>query len=276
MKLNGLSTLALDIDLPDIILTGDTVHDVPHGNLRRSAGDTSLPTDSLLRNDRDADAELPDVTLSGDAHVGTSTDTPLRPDAFDLPEEEKMRIIREHFRGIMQTLGLDLNDDSLGGTPHRVAKMFVHEIFHGLDPKNKPVAKVFENKFAYGEMLVERNIAVHTTCEHHFLPIVGHAHVAYISTGTVIGLSKINRIVDYYARRPQVQERLTRQISEEIKRVLCTEDVAVIVDAHHFCVSARGIQDDHSSTLTSEYAGRFREDAVRREFLQYVRMTPGH
>lgn len=263
MKANGLPLPAMDMELPDITLQADPP--------RRPRAST-LPMDAPLPGD----AQLEDMFLAGDAHSTTSVETPLRPDAFDLPDEEKMRIIRGHFRGIMETLGLDLNDDSLGGTPHRVAKMFVQEIFHGLDPRNRPVAKVFENKFAYGEMLVERSIAVHTTCEHHFLPIVGHAHVAYISNGTVIGLSKINRIVDYYARRPQVQERLTRQIAEELKRVLDTEDVAVIVDAHHFCVSARGIQDDHSSTLTAEYCGRFRDDAVRREFLTYVRMHPDH
>ncbi|MFZ1731877.1 MAG: GTP cyclohydrolase I FolE [Bacteroidota bacterium] len=208
----------------------------------------------------------------GDHHVATSTDTPLRHDAFDLSEEQKISLIESHFEQIMETLGLDLNDDSLSGTPHRVAKMFVREIFYGLDPEKKPNAKVFENKFQYGEMLVEKNISLHTTCEHHFLPIVGKAHVAYISTGTVIGLSKINRIVDYFARRPQVQERLTMQVAEEIKKALNTEDVAVVMDAKHFCVAARGIQDTHSTTITSEFSGRFKEDALRKEFLQYVSM----
>lgn len=219
------------------------------------------------------DFDMPDVTLAGDMHIATSTDTPLRDDAFMLGSDEKMRVIERHFEEIMLTLGLDLTDDSLRGTPHRVAKMFVKEIFQGLDPANKPNAKVFENKFKYGEMLVEKNISVHTTCEHHFLPIVGRAHVAYISNGTVIGLSKINRIVDYYARRPQVQERLTMQIADEISRALNTEDVAVLIDAKHFCVAARGIQDTHSSTVSSEYRGRFREDAMRKEFLQYLTLS---
>jgi GTP cyclohydrolase IA len=217
--------------------------------------------------------DLSDLILTGDMHIATSTDTPLRDDAFALNDEEKMRIIERHFEHIMLTLGLDLTDDSLRGTPHRVAKMFVREIFNGLDPKNKPVPKVFENKFKYGEMLVEKNIIVHTTCEHHFLPIVGRAHVAYVSTGTVIGLSKINRIVDYYARRPQVQERLTMQIAEEMKRALDTEDVAVLIDAKHFCVAARGIQDTHSSTITSEFSGRFKDAQMRNEFLRYVSLN---
>ncbi len=217
--------------------------------------------------------DLSDLVLTGDMHIATSTDTPIREDAFALDDDEKMRIIERHFEHIMLTLGLDLADDSLRGTPHRVAKMFVREIFNGLDPKNKPVPKVFENKFKYGEMLVEKNIMVHTTCEHHFLPIVGRAHVAYVSTGTVIGLSKINRIVDYYARRPQVQERLTMQIAEEMKRALDTEDVAVLIDAKHFCVAARGIQDTHSSTITSEFSGRFKDAQTRNEFLRYVSLS---
>lgn len=216
--------------------------------------------------------DLSDIIDMGDHHVGTSIDTPLRDDAFDLSEEQKISIIENHFEQIMGTLGLDLADDSLSGTPHRVAKMFVREIFYGLDPSKKPNAKVFENKFQYGEMLVEKNIALHTTCEHHFLPIVGRAHVAYVSTGTVIGLSKINRIVDYYARRPQVQERLTMQIADEIKKALHTEDVAVVIDAKHFCVAARGIQDTHSSTVTSEFCGKFKEEAMRKDFLQYISM----
>lgn len=210
--------------------------------------------------------------MIGDDHVGTSIDTPLRDDAFVLGEEDKMAVIEKHFEQIMLTMGLDLTDDSLRGTPHRVAKMFVREIFYGLDPAKKPVAKVFDNKFKYGEMLVEKNISLHTTCEHHFLPIVGRAHVAYISSGTVIGLSKINRIVDYFARRPQVQERLTMQIVDELKRALETEDVAVVIDAKHFCVAARGIQDTHSSTVTAEFSGRFKEDRLRKEFLQYINL----
>jgi len=218
-------------------------------------------------------ADIDEMELQGEMHAATSVETPMHEDAFVLDDDEKMRIIEQHFEQILLTLGMDLRDDSLRGTPHRVAKMYVKEIFQGLKPENKPEGKVFSNSFGYGEMLVEKDISVHTTCEHHFLPIVGRAHVAYLSSGTVIGLSKINRIVDYYARRPQVQERLTRQVAEELKRVLNTEDVAVIIDAKHFCVAARGIQDTHSSTLTAEYSGRFREDAVRKEFLQYVNMN---
>jgi len=206
----------------------------------------------------------------GDHHVATSIETPLRKDAFKRTDEEKMAIIEDHFREIMEVIGLDLNDDSLQGTPHRVAKMFVQEIFYGLNPANKPKISVFENKFKYGEMLVEKNINMNSFCEHHFLPIVGKAHVAYISSGEVIGLSKINRIVDYYARRPQVQERLTVQIVNELKSVLKTEDVAVVIDAKHMCVSCRGIQDDSSTTITSEYSGKFKEKSCREEFLKYL------
>lgn len=208
--------------------------------------------------------------LIGDNHVGTSADTPMRPDAFEKSDEEKMEIIEEHFEEIMNTLGLDLTDDSLQGTPHRVAKMFVKEIFGGLNPANMPKISVFDNKYKYDEMLVEREISLNSTCEHHFLPIVGKAHVAYISSGQVIGLSKINRIVDHFARRPQVQERLTVQIADELKRVLNTEDVAVVIDAKHLCVSSRGIQDESSSTLTASYSGKFKEVATREEFLKYI------
>lgn len=211
-----------------------------------------------------------DVDVIGDNHIATSIDTPMRPDAFDLSDEQKISIIESKFRDIMDTLGLDLNDDSLRGTPHRVAKMFVQEIFKGLNPQASPKISVFENKFQYQEMLVEKNINLNSTCEHHFLPIIGKAHVAYVSSGKVIGLSKINRIVDYYARRPQVQERLTVQIARELKRVLNTEDVAVVIDAKHMCVSVRGIEDESSSTLTAEYGGVFKQQNRREEFLKYL------
>ena len=194
----------------------------------------------------------------------------MRPDAFKTSDLEKMAVIEGKFREIMETMGLDLTDDSLRGTPHRVAKMFIQEIFYGLNPGNKPKISVFENKFKYNEMLVEKDINLNSFCEHHFLPIVGKAHVGYISSGQVIGLSKINRIVDYFARRPQVQERLTVQIARELKEVLKTEDVAVVIDAKHMCVSCRGIQDEGSTTVTAEYGGQFRDKSVRREFLKYA------
>ena len=208
----------------------------------------------------------------GDNHVATSIDTPLREDAFILSDDQKIELIEEKFRDIMQIIGLDLNDDSLQGTPHRVAKMFVQEIFYGLNPSNKPRISVFDNKFKYGEMLLEKNINMNSFCEHHFLPIVGKAHVAYISSGEVIGLSKINRIVDYFARRPQVQERLTVQIAAELKKVLKTDDVAVVIDAKHMCVSCRGIQDESSTTVTAEYSGKFKEKETRDEFLKYLKL----
>jgi GTP cyclohydrolase I len=208
----------------------------------------------------------------GDSHAATSIDTPLRDDAFELSDDAKVKIIEKHFEKIMNTLGLDLTDDSLKGTPHRVAKMYVREIFHGLKPANKPRISVFDNKFKYGEMLVEKNIQVTSTCEHHFLPIIGKAHVAYVSSGKVIGLSKLNRIVDYFARRPQVQERMTVQIAFMLKEVLNTEDVAVLIDAKHYCVACRGIQDESSTTITSEYGGKFKDPKVKEEFLRYVNM----
>ena len=208
----------------------------------------------------------------GDNHIGTSADTPLRSDAFKLTTDEKIDIIKDDVRHIMETLGLDLSDDSLSGTPNRVAKMFVKEIFGGLDPDKKPKASTFDNKYKYGEMLVEKNITLYSTCEHHFLPIVGRAHVAYISNGTVVGLSKMNRIVDYFAKRPQVQERLTIQIVEELQKVLNTKDVACVIDAKHLCVNSRGIRDIESSTVTSEFGGKFKDKQTRQEFLDYIKL----
>ncbi|SHJ83490.1 GTP cyclohydrolase I [Maribacter aquivivus] len=208
----------------------------------------------------------------GNDHISTSEDTPLRSDAFDLDDAEKIERIRENVREIMLTLGLDLTDDSLKGTPNRVAKMYVNEIFGGLSPAKKPKASTFDNKYKYGEMLVEKNITLYSTCEHHFLPIVGRAHVAYISNGTVVGLSKMNRIVDYYAKRPQVQERLNIQIVRELQKALGTEDVACVIDAKHLCVNSRGIRDIDSSTVTAEYGGKFKEELVRREFLNYLNL----
>mgnify|MGYP003115075245 FL=1 len=208
----------------------------------------------------------------GDAHVSTSANNPLRSDAFDLSNEEKIALINEDVKSILQTLGMDLTDDSIKGTPQRVAKMFVNEIFGGLDPKRKPKASTFENKYKYGEMLVEKNITIYSTCEHHLLPIVGRAHVAYISKGSVIGLSKMNRIVDYFAKRPQVQERMTMQIVQELQNALGTEDVACVIDAKHLCVNSRGIRDIESSTVTSEFGGAFKEKSVKREFLDYIKL----
>lgn len=209
----------------------------------------------------------------GEEHVATSLKTPLRDDAFEMDDDLKVELIEKHFREIMHIMGLDLTDDSLKGTPHRVAKMYVKEVFSGLNPKNKPVAKLFENKYKYNQMLVEKDITFHSHCEHHFVPIYGRAHVAYISNGDVIGLSKINRIVQYYSKRPQVQERLTMQIGNELKEALGTEDVAVIMDAYHMCVSSRGVNDTNSSTVTSFFSGKFeRDDQARNEFLDYIKL----
>jgi GTP cyclohydrolase I len=214
--------------------------------------------------------EIEMLDLLGDAHQGNPLATPMREGAFDLSDEEKMEQIADHFREILDILGMDLNDDSIKGTPRRVAKMYVQEIFKGLNPEKKPKATLFDNKYQYRNILLERDIRVQSFCEHHFLPIYGKAHVAYISSGKVIGLSKLNRIVDYYSRRPQVQERLTMQIANELKEVLGTEDVAVIIDAKHMCVQARGIEHQCSSTVTAEYGGRFLNENVRQELLQMI------
>ncbi|WP_055446680.1 GTP cyclohydrolase I FolE [Lacinutrix mariniflava] len=219
-----------------------------------------------IENTTNTDDEL------GENHVGTSSDTPMTADAFKLSDKEKIDIIQGDVRHIMQTLGLDLTDDSLSGTPKRVAKMFVNEIFGGLDPEKKPTASVFDNKYKYGEMLVEKNITVYSTCEHHLLPIVGRAHIAYISNGTVVGLSKMNRIVDYFSKRPQVQERLTIQVVKELQKVLNTDDVACVIDAKHLCVNSRGIRDIESSTVTSEFGGQFQNKETKREFLDYIKL----
>lgn len=218
------------------------------------------------------DKILNDIDEQGDAHAGGSAENPIREDAFELSDIEKVALINKDVKRIMETLGLDLTDDSLKGTPQRVAKMFVNEIFAGLDPEKKPVASTFDNNYKYGEMLVEKNITVYSTCEHHLLPIVGKAHVAYISKGRVIGLSKMNRIVDYFAKRPQVQERMTMQIVQELQKALGTPDVACVVDAKHLCVNSRGIRDIDSSTVTSEFGGAFKEQSVKREFLDYIKL----
>ncbi len=218
------------------------------------------------------DKQLEEIEAYGDEHIGSSSNTPLRADAFELSDIEKIDLIQKDVNSIMQTLGLDLTDDSLKGTPMRVAKMFVKEIFGGLHPDRKPKASTFQNKYKYGEMLVEKNITLYSTCEHHLLPIVGKANIAYISNGSVVGLSKMNRIVDYYAKRPQVQERLTMQIVKELQEVLNTDDVACVIDAKHLCVNSRGIRDIDSSTVTSEFGGAFKKPETRREFLDYIKL----
>jgi len=205
-----------------------------------------------------------------DMHMSDSKNIPMHARAFDLTDSEKVALIADRFAEIMEILGLDLTDDSLRGTPKRVAKMYVQEIFRGLNPANKPEATVFENKYRYRRLVIERNIPLQSTCEHHFQPILGVAHVAYIPTDKVVGLSKLNRIVDYYARRPQVQERLTVQIADELKRTLRTNDVAVYIDARHLCVQARGVEHHGTSTITAEYSGRFLHEETKREFLLAV------
>ncbi len=213
------------------------------------------------------------IDLMGDEHISSSAETPLRADAFELDDSLKIELIEKHFSEIMQILGLDLTDDSLKGTPHRVAKMYVKEIFSGLNPANKPKISMFDNKYKYNQMLVEKDITFYSNCEHHFVPIIGKAHIAYISNGKVIGLSKINRVVKYFAQRPQVQERLTMQIANELRQILGTNDVAVLIDAEHLCVSSRGVNDVSSSTVTAEYTGKFNDPNVRNEFLKYLTLS---
>ena len=208
----------------------------------------------------------------GEDHLFTGLETPMKKDAFKLTDEEKKSKISNLFEEIMDVMGLDLKDDSLKGTPDRVAKMYIDEIFSGLNPANKPKVALFDNKYQYNQMLVEKEITFYSNCEHHFVPIIGRAHIAYISSGKVIGLSKLNRIVQYYAKRPQVQERLTNQIAEELKFILATDDVAVIIDAKHLCVSSRGIKDDTSATVTAFYGGTFNTSAKIAELQNYLKL----
>ena len=207
----------------------------------------------------------------GDDHMATSFDTPIRKNAFDILDEEKISIIEKNVYNILDTLGMDLTDDSIKGTPKRVAKAWVNELFGGLNPSKMPKTSTFDNKYSYNEMLVEKNITVYSTCEHHLLPIIGKAHVAYFSKGTVVGLSKMNRIVDYFAKRPQVQERLTMQVVRALQKALGTDDVACVIDAKHLCVNSRGIRDVDCSTVTAEFGGKFKEINIKREFLDYIR-----
>lgn len=207
-----------------------------------------------------------------DEQFTSSLDTPMHKGAFELNDSQKIKIIAEHFQQIMHTLGLDLTDDSLKDTPLRVAKMYVKEVFSGLNPANKPQAALFDNKYQYNEMLVEKNITLYSYCEHHFVPIIGKVHVAYISSNNkVIGLSKINRLVEYFAKRPQVQERLTNQIATKLKSVLNSEHIAIVIDAVHLCVSSRGIKDTNSSTITSHYSGKFQDEKLKMEFLALIK-----
>ena len=226
-----------------------------------------------MRNPGNGKVQILNLDEISDDHLLTSIETPLRIDAFKIDDELKIELIEKNFKDIMQILGLDLNDESLKDTPKRVAKMYVKEIFRGLNPDNKPDSTLFENKFKFNEMLVEKNITIYSYCEHHFVPIIGKAHIAYFPHDHVIGLSKLNRIAQYYAKRPQVQERLTMQIANELKRILQTDDVAVVIDADHLCVASRGVNDVNSSTITSIYNGKFINDEIRKEFLSHVRTS---
>ena len=219
---------------------------------------------------RDGQVRAAEIEEVDNDHILTSIETPIRSDAFEIDDDIKIELIEKKFREIMEVLGLDLTDDSLKDTPKRVAKMYVKETFSGLNPKNRPSVTLFENKYKFNQMLVEKDISVYSYCEHHFVPIIGKAHVAYFSGGKVVGLSKINRTVQYFSKRPQVQERLTVQIANEMKEMLGTDDVAVLVEADHLCVASRGVQDVSSSTVTSSYHGKFLDSNIRDEFLRYV------
>ncbi len=226
-----------------------------------------------MKNNGNSKAHSIDFEEITDDHVLTSVDTPLRSDAFKIDDDLKIELIEKNFKEIIHILGLDLTDESLKDTPKRVAKMYVKEIFKGLNPENKPQPTLFENKFKFNEMLVEKNITIYSYCEHHFVPIIGKAHIAYFPKNHVIGLSKLNRIAQYYAKRPQVQERLTMQIASELKETLQTDDVAVLIDADHLCVASRGVNDVNSSTITSSYNGKFLNNETRKEFISHVRTT---
>ena len=217
------------------------------------------------------DKFLDDLDLIDSDHKKFSAETPLRKDAFEISDKEKISIIEKNVKEILFTLGMDMNDYSLKGTPKRVAKAYVNEIFGGLNPENMPKGSTFNNKYQYSEMLVEKNITVFSTCEHHLLPIYGKAHVAYFSNNNVIGLSKMNRIVDYFARRPQVQERLKIQVVKALQKILKTDDVACVIDAKHMCVNSRGIRHIDCSTVTGEFGGKFKDKLIKREFLDYIR-----
>lgn len=210
------------------------------------------------------------IEFIGDNHLATNIDTPLTLDAFKKSDAEKIKNIETLFKQIMEELGLDVTDDSLSGTPYRVAKMYVTELFYGLNPKNKPKLSTFENKYGYNKMLIEQNITLDSSCEHHFLPITGFAHIAYIPEARVIGLSKLNRLVEYYAHRPQVQERLCLQILNDLQKVLQTKSVIVMINAKHLCISSRGIKDKNSFTTSLEYGGRFEDKPYREEFLSAI------
>lgn len=212
-----------------------------------------------------------EIDVIGYNHIATSLETPIRSDAFAISDAKKIELIQHHFKEIMHILGLDLSDDSLSGTPYRVAKMYVKEVFSGLNPANKPAATLFENKYEYNEMLIEKDITLFSYCEHHFVPIIGKVHIAYISNGQVIGLSKINRLVQYFAKRPQVQERLTNQIAEGLKQALQSDDIAVIIDAVHLCVSSRGIKDTNTSTITAHYSGKFQDEKTKTAFITLIK-----
>jgi GTP cyclohydrolase I len=192
-------------------------------------------------------------------------------DEAPFTDELKIKRIGDHFREIMRILGMDTDDPGIVDTPDRVARMYVKEIFSGLNPANEPEVTLFEDPSKQHKMVIEKNITIYSYCEHHFVPIIGKAHVAYISTGKLIGLSKLNRIAQFHAQRPQLQERLTEDIAGSIQRALETDHVAVLIDAVHLCVASRGIKDTSSSTITSYYGGKFRNEDFRNEFLLTVK-----
>ena len=206
------------------------------------------------------------MTFKSDNIIPVSEENPAR----KLTNKEKIDAIANHFRSIMKILDLDLNDDSLKDTPSRVAKMYVEEIFEGLDDSKIPNIKKFENSFDYKGIILEKNISLYSICEHHFVPIIGKAHIGYFAKNKIVGLSKLNRIVNFFSKKPQVQEKLTVQIVDFLKKELETEDVACIIDAQHLCVSMRGIKDVNSWTTTAEYSGKFLESNFKNEFLQLI------
>lgn len=192
---------------------------------------------------------------------------PLLDEAFDIDDNLKIELLTEKFKDIIKILGLDINNDSIKDTPNRIAKMYVNEVFSGLNPENKPEITVFKNEYEYNTPLMELNIPFTSFCEHHFVPIQGTANIAYIPNDFVIGLSKIHRLVDFYAKRPQVQERLTMQILQGLSSTIDTKDIGVVLKASHCCISCRGVEDIGSSTLTSIFWGKIKSDVSLKSVL---------
>jgi GTP cyclohydrolase I len=267
MKSKSLNPSAISSSIVANNINSNSVHDEDEIAVISGSSPDLFLDDEPIRRSQKTDPELGKRVAQFLIEKGVATpqiDT-------SMSEDEKRTIIARNFAEIMKTLGLDLSDDSLADTPKRVAQMYVDEIFFGLDWRNFPKCTTVENKMGYSSMVIERNINVQSNCEHHFVIIDGRAHVAYIPKKKVLGLSKINRIVEYFAKRPQIQERLTEQIFYALSYILDTEDIAVLIHAKHYCVKSRGVEDVNSDTVTSKLGGIFlTSSATRSEFMRAV------